>query len=147
MVQPLKSIASVSLFCYCLGDGRHCCCQLRLLCDTAESLPPWPSSQAGEVSRFSPELLTSDSSPLLCNRPVGFVRLKQKLQGRRLSRWPYVQIRDLGASYRPPTWRGPTVNVQFRAEACGVQCMACTKAFELPSTSATGRPASALVAA
>jgi hypothetical protein len=36
-------------------------------------------ASAGEVSRFSPELLTSDSSPLLCNRPVGFVRLKQKL--------------------------------------------------------------------
>ena len=39
-----------------------------------------------------------------------------------------------------PTWRSPTVNVQFRAETCGVQCMACTKAFELPSTSATRPP-------
>src|SRR5580704_15519883 len=28
-------------------------------------------------------------------------------------------MRDLGASCRPPTWRSPTVNVQFRAEACG----------------------------
>jgi hypothetical protein len=32
---------------------------------------------------------------------------------------------------------GLMVNVQFRAEACAVQCMACTKAFDLPSTSAT----------
>jgi hypothetical protein len=34
-------------------------------------------ARQGEGSRFRPELLTSDSSPLLCNRPVGFVRLKQ----------------------------------------------------------------------
>jgi len=34
----------------------------------------------------------------------------------------------------PPTWRSPTVNVQFRAGTYGVTYMACTKAFELPST-------------
>jgi hypothetical protein len=42
-----------------------------------------------------------------------------------------------------PTWRRPTVTVRFRAETCGDQCMACTKALELPSTSTIGRLISA----
>src|SRR5580704_19066276 len=113
----MVALTGVWLFCYCRGDGRHYCCQLRLLCDTAESLPRWPSSQAGEVSRFSPEVLTPDSSLLLCNRPVGFVRLKQRLKAAGCPGSGRCRGAILGNSCPPPTWRSPTVNVQFRAEA------------------------------
>jgi len=61
----------------------------------------------------------------LCNRPVGFVRLKQRLKVAGCPGSGTCRCAILGDSCPPPTWRSPTVNVQFRAEACCVSCMAC----------------------